>query len=184
MLGSHPGWGGWGLHILPATLWAGARPGDESYGSAAAFGFAIPLELGDNPGVSPATSPVAAGTGGGRGEDAAAGKEGAAGASWFTRHVAADGTGTKRFMAHGSVSFSGEALTRELLWPAMGRTRSSVSHSPWVAPEGTPVPEGSGRGIFPSDSRSGVALQHANSPPPSLHLAGLQRVAEAKEQRC
>lgn len=61
MLGSHPGWGGWGLHILLATLRAGARPGDESYGPAAARSLAIPLELGDNPGVSPATSPVAAG---------------------------------------------------------------------------------------------------------------------------
>lgn len=43
--GSHPGLtqaGSWGLHILPATLWAGAEPGDKSRDPAAALRFAPP----------------------------------------------------------------------------------------------------------------------------------------------
>jgi len=147
-----------------------------------------PLELGDTPRLSPATSPVALGTGG-CGEDTAVGKEGAAGASWSACHVAADGTGTKRLTLHGSRlgEFFRRGPDQETAPLAMGTIESSIAHSPWGAPEGTPAPQGSGKGgFFPSNSCSGMAFSLCQSPPHPISLAckWQRRPKSSLEQRC
>lgn len=160
---SHPGWS------FPSSWWVGAEPGDKSHPCAShPFGAGRYLR-----GIRGDRRPW---------RGCCVGKEGAAGASWSACHVAADDTGTKRLMAHGSVSFRREALPRNFHW------EERVLHCMFTWGWG-----GAGSGGYPSPIRKQQGYFSQQFPlrhglltvpkPPLLHLAALQRALKAKEQR-